>query len=202
MNAPNNPWFNGDCLAAAEGNIWEWTLKAVCRWSLGGQCQWSLTQSADWCQCCLQDFLVHWLTSERRAVQLILLWMSNVQRTGNQLQQLCHCGAFSVVDISSNLLLQSLMRQSEQQTMTQLSLATQPLQPSSTTTIRLNPLYGGAPLGPQPLNKDHLVRLAMLEAVYHHLPHPSDSERLRWAGMMMLMVVLVDCIPIGGFACN
>ena len=92
---------------------------------------------------------------------------------------LIECNA---VDISSNLLLQSLMRPlsaSEQQTMNQLSLATQPLQPSSTTTIRLNPLYGGAPLGPQPLSKDHLVRLAMLEAAYRHLPHPSDSERLR-----------------------
>jgi len=86
------------------------------------------------------------------------------------------------VDISSNLLLQSLMRPlsaSEQQTMNQLSLATQPPQQSSTTTIRLNPLYGGAPLGPQPLSKDHLVRLAVLEAAYRHLPHPSDSERLR-----------------------
>jgi len=89
-----------------------------------------------------------------------------------------------VTDISSNLLLQSLMRPraaSEQQTMNQLSLATQPPPQSSTTTIRLNPLYGGAPLGPQPLSKDHLVRLAMLEAAYRHLPHPSDSERLRWA---------------------
>jgi len=84
-------------------------------------------------------------------------------------------------DITSSLLLQSLMRPlsaSEQQTMSQLSLAAQPPQPSS-TTIRLNPLHGGAPLGPQPLNKDHLVRLAMLDAAYRHLPHPSDSERLR-----------------------
>jgi len=100
------------------------------------------------------------------------------------------------VDISSNLLLQSLMRPlstSEQQTMSQLSLATQPPQPSSTTTIRLNPLYGGAPLGPQPLNKDHLVRLAMLEAAYRHLPHPSDSERLRWVhGYRRWLVMLMD----------
>jgi len=84
------------------------------------------------------------------------------------------------VDISGSLLLQSLMRPlsaSEQQQLS--SLATQPPQPSSTTTIRLNPLYGGAPLGPQPLSKDHLVRLAMLDAAYRHLPQPSDSERLR-----------------------
>ncbi|XP_074649491.1 CCR4-NOT transcription complex subunit 3-like isoform X2 [Tubulanus polymorphus] len=54
----------------------------------------------------------------------------------------------------------------------------QPAQPQ-TTTIHLNPLLGVAPLGPQPLTKEHCYQLAMLEAAFHHLPHPSDSERLR-----------------------
>ncbi|KAI0220342.1 CCR4-NOT transcription complex subunit 3 [Lamellibrachia satsuma] len=48
-----------------------------------------------------------------------------------------------------------------------------------TTTIHLNPLLGVAPLGPQPLSKEHCYQHAMLEAAYHHLPHPSDSDRLR-----------------------
>ena len=48
-----------------------------------------------------------------------------------------------------------------------------------TTTIRLNRLLGVAPLGPVPLHKEHLMQLTMEEAAFHHLPHPSDSERLR-----------------------
>ena len=49
-----------------------------------------------------------------------------------------------------------------------------------TSTIQLNPLLGVAPLGPQPLSKEHCYQHAMLDAAYHHLPHPSDSDRLRW----------------------
>ena len=60
------------------------------------------------------------------------------------------------------------------------------------------PLLGVAPLGIVPLNKEHQfqyrlvsrsslssvfsstnVLFSMLEAASHHLPHPSDSERLR-----------------------
>ena len=59
------------------------------------------------------------------------------------------------------------------------------------------PLLGVAPLGIVPLNKEHqfqyrfvlrsdpccspvmIIILSMLEAASHHLPHPSDSERLR-----------------------
>ncbi len=52
-------------------------------------------------------------------------------------------------------------------------------QQPQTTTIHLNPLLGVAPLGPQPLTREHCYQLAMQEAAYHHLPHPSDSERLR-----------------------
>ena len=58
------------------------------------------------------------------------------------------------------------------------------------------PLLGVAPLGIVPLGKDHQFQFrweiqtevsimkiflpcSMLEAASHHLPHPSDSERLR-----------------------
>ena len=60
------------------------------------------------------------------------------------------------------------------------SVQQQQQQVPQTTTIHLNPLLGVAPLGPQPLSKEHLYQLAMQEAGYHHLPHPSDSERLRF----------------------
>ncbi|XP_072044271.1 LOW QUALITY PROTEIN: CCR4-NOT transcription complex subunit 3-like [Amphiura filiformis] len=41
------------------------------------------------------------------------------------------------------------------------------------------PLLGVAPLGPAAYNKDQVYQQTMIEAAYHHLPHPSDSERLR-----------------------
>ena len=48
-----------------------------------------------------------------------------------------------------------------------------------TSSIQLNPLLGVAPLGPVPLMKENLYQLTMSDAAFHHLPHPSDSERLR-----------------------
>lgn len=51
--------------------------------------------------------------------------------------------------------------------------------PPQTTTIHLNPILGVAPLGPSPLTKENYYQLTMLEAAFNHLPHPSDSERLR-----------------------
>lgn len=48
-----------------------------------------------------------------------------------------------------------------------------------TSTIQLNPLLGVAPLGPVTLTKENVYQLQMCEATFHHLPHPSDSERLR-----------------------
>jgi len=47
------------------------------------------------------------------------------------------------------------------------------------TEAHIPPLLGVAPLGPVPLNKDHQFQYSMLEAACQHLPHPSDSERLR-----------------------
>uniref|UniRef100_A0A0B7AL50 CCR4-NOT transcription complex subunit 3 n=1 Tax=Arion vulgaris TaxID=1028688 RepID=A0A0B7AL50_9EUPU len=54
------------------------------------------------------------------------------------------------------------------------------LQAPQTNTIHLNPLLGMVPLGPVPLAKEQLYQVAMLEACLQHLPHPSDSERLRY----------------------
>jgi CCR4-NOT transcription complex subunit 3 len=41
------------------------------------------------------------------------------------------------------------------------------------------PSLGVAPLGPGIMTKDQLYQQTMMEAAFHHLPHPSDSERLR-----------------------
>jgi CCR4-NOT transcription complex subunit 3 len=41
------------------------------------------------------------------------------------------------------------------------------------------PLLGVAPLGPAALQREHQFQLQMLDAAYYHLPHPSDSEKLR-----------------------
>ncbi|XP_071961195.1 CCR4-NOT transcription complex subunit 3-like isoform X2 [Antedon mediterranea] len=48
-----------------------------------------------------------------------------------------------------------------------------------TQETKIPALLGVTPLGPQPLSKDHAYQLLMMEAASHHLPHPSDSERLR-----------------------
>ncbi|XP_028395465.1 CCR4-NOT transcription complex subunit 3-like [Dendronephthya gigantea] len=48
-----------------------------------------------------------------------------------------------------------------------------------THTAHLQPLLGVAPLGPVPLNKDKVYQLALVEPAFHHLPFPSDSERVR-----------------------
>ncbi|KAK3610711.1 hypothetical protein CHS0354_028101 [Potamilus streckersoni] len=67
---------------------------------------------------------------------------------------------------------------SQSQVLSQQQQQQQQQQPQ-TTTIHLNRLLGVAPLGPVPLSKEHFNQLMMLEAAFHHLPHPSDSERLR-----------------------
>ena len=41
------------------------------------------------------------------------------------------------------------------------------------------PLLGVAPLGSASLSKDEVYQQAMVEACWRHMPHPSDSERLR-----------------------
>ncbi|CAH0546440.1 unnamed protein product [Brassicogethes aeneus] len=41
------------------------------------------------------------------------------------------------------------------------------------------PLLGVAPLGAIPLQKEHQTQFQLMEAAYYHIPHPSDSERIR-----------------------
>jgi len=55
----------------------------------------------------------------------------------------------------------------------------QQIQAPQTNTIHLNPLLGMAPLGPVQLSKDQHYQLAIMDSTYHHLPHPSDSEKMR-----------------------
>jgi len=51
---------------------------------------------------------------------------------------------------------------------------------TQTSSIRLSPLLGVAPLGPRKLTEEHHHQADMLMAAYSHIPHPSDSERLRF----------------------
>lgn len=52
-------------------------------------------------------------------------------------------------------------------------------QQAVTSEAHIPPLLGVAPLGPVPLQKEHQCQFQMMEAAYYHMPHPSDSERLR-----------------------
>ncbi|KAH7950341.1 hypothetical protein HPB49_022712 [Dermacentor silvarum] len=52
-------------------------------------------------------------------------------------------------------------------------------QSAATTEAHIPPLRGVAPLGPAPLSKECFYQLRLLEAASMHMPHPSDSERLR-----------------------
>ncbi|MBN3296905.1 CNOT3 protein, partial [Amia calva] len=45
--------------------------------------------------------------------------------------------------------------------------------------VSIPPSLGVCPLGPVPLSKDQLYQQAMQEAAWTHMPHPSDSERIR-----------------------
>ena len=71
--------------------------------------------------------------------------------------------------------LQPFVLHSQQQ---QAPVGQQP-QVMQTTTILLSPLHGVAPLGAQPLSKEQLYQMALLDTASQHLPYPSDSERLR-----------------------
>lgn len=46
--------------------------------------------------------------------------------------------------------------------------------------VNLPPSLGACPLGPTALTKDQLYQQAMQEATWTHMPHPSDSERIRY----------------------
>uniref|UniRef100_A0A7N6BCJ6 CCR4-NOT transcription complex subunit 3 n=1 Tax=Anabas testudineus TaxID=64144 RepID=A0A7N6BCJ6_ANATE len=49
----------------------------------------------------------------------------------------------------------------------------------SVSEVNIPPSLGVCPLGPTPLPKDQLYQQAMQEAAWTHMPHPSDSERIR-----------------------
>lgn len=49
----------------------------------------------------------------------------------------------------------------------------------SMSEVSIPPSLGVCPLGPTPLSKDQLYQQAMQEAAWTHMPHPSDSERIR-----------------------
>ena len=48
------------------------------------------------------------------------------------------------------------------------------------TEVHIPPLLGVAPLGPLSLSKECYHQIRILEAAQRHMPHPSDSERLRY----------------------
>ncbi|XP_050301258.1 CCR4-NOT transcription complex subunit 3 isoform X2 [Anthonomus grandis grandis] len=47
------------------------------------------------------------------------------------------------------------------------------------TEAHIPPLLGVAPLGAVPLQKEHQLQFQLMEAAYFHMPHPSDTERIR-----------------------
>uniref|UniRef100_A0A8C9VXP4 CCR4-NOT transcription complex subunit 3 n=1 Tax=Scleropages formosus TaxID=113540 RepID=A0A8C9VXP4_SCLFO len=49
----------------------------------------------------------------------------------------------------------------------------------SLSEVSIPPSLGVCPLGPVPLSKDQLYQQAMQESAWTHMPHPSDSERIR-----------------------
>lgn len=49
----------------------------------------------------------------------------------------------------------------------------------SLSEVNIPPSLGVCPLGPVPLSKDQVYQQAMEEAAWTHMPHPSDSERIR-----------------------
>ena len=49
----------------------------------------------------------------------------------------------------------------------------------SLSEVSIPPSLGVCPLGPTPLPKDQLYQQAMQESAWTHMPHPSDSERIR-----------------------
>lgn len=57
--------------------------------------------------------------------------------------------------------------------------STQAKDRSQKTEAHIPPLLGVAPLGPVPLTKETQLQYQMLESAFIHMPHPSDSERLR-----------------------
>ncbi|XP_019762622.1 CCR4-NOT transcription complex subunit 3 isoform X2 [Dendroctonus ponderosae] len=47
------------------------------------------------------------------------------------------------------------------------------------TEAHIPPLLGVAPLGAVPLQKEHQTQFQLMESAFYHMPHPSDTERVR-----------------------
>ncbi|GIY73611.1 hypothetical protein CDAR_429771 [Caerostris darwini] len=58
-------------------------------------------------------------------------------------------------------------------------IPTSPSPSSEERDAHIPPLLGVAPLGLNPLSKECVTQIRILEAAQRHMPHPSDSERLR-----------------------
>ncbi|GFY55315.1 CCR4-NOT transcription complex subunit 3 [Trichonephila inaurata madagascariensis] len=58
-------------------------------------------------------------------------------------------------------------------------IPTSPSPSSAEREAHIPPLLGVAPLGPLALSKECIHHIRILEAAQRHMPHPSDSERLR-----------------------
>lgn len=52
--------------------------------------------------------------------------------------------------------------------------------------VNLPPSLGACPLGPTPLTKEQLYQQAMQESAWTHMPHPSDSERIRYTCCLLV----------------
>lgn len=50
----------------------------------------------------------------------------------------------------------------------------------SLSEVSIPPSLGVCPLGPVPLSKEQVYQQAMQESAWAHMPHPSDSERIRY----------------------
>ncbi|XP_028141740.1 CCR4-NOT transcription complex subunit 3 isoform X3 [Diabrotica virgifera virgifera] len=61
----------------------------------------------------------------------------------------------------------------------QVILEPSKLQNQGKSDAHIPPLLGVAPLGAIPLQKEHQTQFQLMEAAYYHMPHPSDSERIR-----------------------
>ncbi|KAF7268572.1 hypothetical protein GWI33_018324 [Rhynchophorus ferrugineus] len=72
---------------------------------------------------------------------------------------------------------QQQQQQAQQQQQQQVILETPRTQ--AKTEAHIPPLLGVAPLGAVPLQKEHQQQFQLMEAAYYHMPHPSDTERIR-----------------------
>ncbi|CAG9770403.1 unnamed protein product [Ceutorhynchus assimilis] len=69
--------------------------------------------------------------------------------------------------------------ETQQQVQPQVILDPPRSQSQAKTEAHIPPLLGVAPLGAVPLQKEHQQQFQLMEPAYYHMPHPSDTERIR-----------------------